>query len=359
MTVPGVWARDSVDKGSVSSGNVQVVGRFYGAQPSGIAVLSDGQLILDFPRSIRDHSGARLGVYTNGNITPFPDVSSQSQFVSPLGMTLDARGMLWVIDEGMVDGHGTIPGAQKLFEIDPAAKRIVRVYPIQAPALLSDSHLNDVRIDLTHGEQGTAFITDTSTGIHPGIVVVDLASGRQRRILADAKVVSGEPGFVGMIDGVAARYDPKHVVLPQGGVDGIDLSVDQKTLYWQSLSSRRLYSAPTALLADPNATEDQVIAAVKDEGETTMGDGMATGPDGALYITDVERHGILKRAPDGQVSMVAHDPRMIEPDGLTYSRGALYNTVGQWARLPGFHAGKDMREQPFLLLKIDLVANGR
>lgn len=347
-------AKDSVDKGSISSGNVQVVARFPHVQPSGIAFLPDNRMVVSFPRSAHEHAGARLGVYAKGKIIPFPDAASQEQFVSPLGMIVDAQGKLWVLDEGMVEGQGTVAGAQKLFEVDPVTNRIVKVYPVTAPALLPDSHLNDVRIDLTHGTAGTAFITDTSTGGHPGLVVIDLATGKQRRILADAKVVSAEPGFIGMIDGVVGRYDPDHAVIPQGGVDGIDLSADQKTLYWQSLSSRKLYSAPTALLSDSKTAEAQIEAAVTYEGETTMGDGMATGPDGSLYISDVERHGILRRTVDGQVMMVARDARLIEPDGLAYHDGSVYSVIGQWARLPVFHDGKNLEEMPFIIVRIPL-----
>lgn len=347
-------ARENVDKGMIPSGNVDVFARFPNVQASGIAILPDGRMVLGFPRSVHDHPGARLALYANGRLAPYPDQAAQKRFVSPLGMTVDAKGALWVLDEGMVDGKGTIPNAQKLFRIDPKTNKIVRVYPVTAPALLPDSHLNDVRVDLTHGAAGTAFITDTSTGTHPGIVVIDLATGRQRRVLADAPVVSAEPGFAGMIDGVLARYDPAHPVLPQGGVDGIDLSADQQRLFWSSLSSRRLYSAPTAKLADPKVTEAALEASVKNEGEVSMGDGMATGPDGSLYITDVERHGIVRRAPDGTISMVAHDPRMIEPDGLAYRDGALYNTIGQWARLPAFHDGKDKEIMPYIVVKITL-----
>lgn len=269
-------------------------------------------------------------------------------------MIVDASGKLWVVDEGMVEGKGAITGAQKLFQIDPLTNRILRVYPVTAPVLLQDSHLNDVRIDLTHGRSGTAFITDTSTGIHPAIIVIDLATGRQRRILSNAKVVSAEPGFVGMIDGVVGRYDPEHAIIPQGGVDGIDLSADQKTLYWQSLSSRKLYSAPTAVLSNPKSTDAEIESSVKYEGETSMGDGMATAPDGSLYISDVERHGILRRSMDGQITMVARDARLIEPDGLVYHDGALYSVIGQWARLPAFHNGKDVEEMPYVIVKINI-----
>ncbi|MFT8355596.1 MAG: L-dopachrome tautomerase-related protein [Gluconobacter japonicus] len=349
------YAADTIDKGSISSGNVEIIGRFQEAQPSGIAALPDGRLVLGFPRSVKDHSGPRLATYANGHLTPFPDAATQDRFVSPLGMTLDARGHLWVLDEGMLAGQGTVPGAQKLFEIDPGTNTVLNVLSLSAPTLLPDSHVNDVRIDLTHGKAGTAFITDTSTGVHPALIVVDLASGRQRRILADTKPVMPETGFVAVMDGRAARYDANHVQMPQGGANGIGISPDQQTLYWQPQTSRRLYSAPTSVLSDRTATEKRIEASVRDEGETGMGDGMATGPDGSLYITDDERHAILRHAPDGTLSVIAHDPRMIEPDGLTYGKDSLYSTIGQWARLPNFHNGKDMQKLPYIVVKIKLT----
>ncbi|GBQ84125.1 SMP-30/gluconolactonase/LRE family protein [Gluconobacter albidus] len=351
-TASPLLAAETVDKGTLSSGNVQVIGRFSNAQPSGIAVLPDGRMVLGFPRSAHEHSGAKLALYAKGKLTPFPDAASQEQFVSPLGMTVDANGQLWVLDEGMVSGTGTVAGAQKLFRIDPASGKIAQVIPLGAPALLPDSHLNDVRIDLTHGKAGSAFISDTSVDVHPALIVVDLATGHQRRILADTVSVMPVQGFVAMMDGVTGRYDPSHAIVPQGGVNGIAISPDQQTLYWQPLSSRRLYSAPTAVLSDPKTSETDLERAVKDEGETGMSDGIATGPDGSLYITDNERHAILRHRPDGQISVVAHDPRLTEPDGLTYANGALYGTVGQWARLPVFHDGKDLEVMPYIVVKI-------
>ncbi|AQS89530.1 hypothetical protein NCH01_00550 [Neoasaia chiangmaiensis] len=351
---PVAHAADSLDQGFVPSGNVQVIGRFYDAQPSGIAALPDGRLVLGFPRSAKDHIGPRLAVYAENKLTPFPDAAAQDRFVSPLGMTVDAQGRLWVLDEGMLAGKGTIAGAQKLFEIDPKTNTILSTVTIAAPALLPDSHVNDVRIDLTHGSAGTAFITDTSTGTHPALIVIDLATGHQRRILADTKPVMPQEGFVAVMDGHAARYDAAHPAMPQGGANGIGLSSDQQTLFWQPQTSRELYAAPTSVLADPTATEATIEKAVQDKGETGMGDGMATGPDGALYITDDERHGILKYAPDGGISLIAHDPHMVEPDGLTYGDGALYGTIGQWARLPVFHGGRDMQHLPYLVIKIPL-----
>ncbi|MDL2171344.1 MULTISPECIES: SMP-30/gluconolactonase/LRE family protein [Asaia] len=354
MTGMGDAPADSIDAGYKPSGNVTVIGRFQDAQPSGIAILSDHRMVLGFPRSLHDHDGPRLALYSHGQLTPFPDAESQGRFVSPLGMTVDASGQLWVLDEGILAEKGTVPGAARLFHIDPVEGRIVEEIALTAPALRSDSHPNDVRIDLTHGDRGTAFITDSSLTVHPALIVVDIATGHQRRLLADTEPVMPRHGFMAVLDGKASRYNPDKPTMAQAGANGIGLSADQQTLFWQPLTSRELYSAPTAVLADPRATETEIEFSVKDEGEAGMGDGMATAPDGRLFLTDIERHGILQRAPDGTISVVAHDPRLIAPDGLAYQGNALYATIGQWSRQPAFHNGVNQEQRPWLVVKITL-----
>ncbi|NVN05573.1 gluconolactonase [Asaia spathodeae] len=347
---------DSVDQGYAPSSNVEIIGRFHEAQPSGIAILSDHRLVLGFPRSLHDHDGPRLALFDHGKLTPFPDAQSQGRFVSPLGMTVDSSGQLWVLDEGILADKGTVPGAARLIHIDPASARIIEEIPLTAPALRSDSHPNDLRIDLTHGDRGTAFITDSSLTVHPALIVVDIATGTQRRLLADTEPVMPRHGFLAVLDGQASRYDPEHPTMAQAGANGIGLSADQQTLFWQPLTSRELYSAPTAVLADPKASETEIEFSVKDEGEAGMGDGMATAPDGRLFLTDIERHGILARAPDGRISVIAHDPRLIAPDGLAYSDNVLYATIGQWSRQPAFHGGVNKEQGPWLLVRIGLPA---
>lgn len=104
------------------------------------------------------------------------------------------------------------------------------------------------------------------------------------------------------------RYDPGHPTFPIGGVDGITLNTDSPRLYYCPLTSRRLYSISTALLSDFGLSEDALAAAVVDEGEKGLADGLAT---------------------------VTH----------------VYCTLGQWNRLPGFNEGKDLREPPYLIVR--------
>lgn len=347
----GAVAADSVDRSWTPTGNVEVADRFESAQPSGIARLPDGRVILSFPTSAARHSGPVLAVWTPGHLIPFPSAAAQRTLISPLGMTVDSRGHLWVLDEGVrAGGHGKAKPA--LIETDPSANRIVRRYPLGIPPLRPDSHVNDLRVDLTHGAEGTAFITDSSQTVHPALIVVDLATGRGRRLLSDTVSVMPVKGLVMETDGRLGRYDPPKPEVGLAGADGVTLSADSSRLYWSPMASRRLYSAPTAVLADPAVTEAQAEAAVRDEGEVSIADGMLTAPDGSLYLTDAERHAVIRRTPEGALSVVAQDPRLIAPDSMAVDGDSLLLTVGQWSRLPVFHDGKDMEERPWILVRI-------
>lgn len=194
-TVSGAaMAEDSTVHDWCSSGNVTVADRFPEVQPSGIARLPDGRIVLSLPTSAQSHKGPVLVTWEPGKLTPFPDKSAQSQMMSPLGMTVDANGQLWVLDEGMRPGS-TAPAKPALLRIDPKTNKIVRRYAFDEPVVRADSHVNDVRIDLTHGRAGTAFITDTSQTTHPALLVVDLASGAARRILEETVSVSSRAGI--------------------------------------------------------------------------------------------------------------------------------------------------------------------
>lgn len=346
-------AADSVDHASLGTGNVTVVDRFMKAQPSGIARLPDGRVVLSFPTSAQRHEGPVLAVWQAGSLTPFPNARTQSKLISPLGMTVDAHGQLWVLDEGVKAGSKA-KAKPALLHIDPATNTVVKRYAFKAPAVLPDSHVNDVRVDLTHGSAGTAFVSDTSQTTHPALLVVDLASGTTRRILAETISVSPVPGLVLQADGKLGRDTDLNPSVAQGGVDGVALSQDSARLYWSPLSSRRLYSAPTAVLADPAVPEATLEAAVKDEGEVGIMDGMATAPDGSLLLTDIERHAIVRRAPDGRLSIVAQDARLIAPDSIAQEGNSLLLTVGQWSRLPVFNGGQDKQERPYILVRIAL-----
>lgn len=352
-------AADATDPSALPAGSLEVVARFDGPGPSGIAV-SHGRVFVGFPRHADNHAGMSLGELVDGRLVPFPDRAMNYPSTAPYadwlvsvhGMTTDSRGNVWVIDDGKRAGIDGIPdGAAKVVGFDPVSGKVIGKVVLKAPALRQDSHMNDLRVDLTHGAKGMAYITDSSFGTSPALVVVDLASGRQRRVLADHVSTQPEQGFLAILDGKPMRYDAAHPTFPVGGADAITLSPDSRTLYYAPLTSRRLYGIPTDVLADFDKDEATLAAAVTDLGEKGFADGMATDAQGRLYITDGEHDAILRRWPDGHFDVVVRDPRIVWPDGIYADAHYVYVTLGQWDRLPGFNGGKDLRQPPYLLIR--------
>lgn len=362
VTTGSALADDATDPGASPTGSMQVVARFADPGPSGIVVTPTGRIFVGFPRHATDHGDATLAELVDGRRVPFPDASVSmpsslpidQRLISVHGMTLDGNGKLWVIDDGKRAGIKGIPeGAAKVVGFDTESKKRIANVVLHAPVLLQDSHMNDLRVDVTHGSQGTAFVTDSSFGTSPALVVVDIASGRQRRVLENHVSTQPVQGFLAMLDGHPLRYDAKHPTFPVGGADAITLSADNKMLYFAPLTSRRLYSIPTSVLADFNASETTLEAAVHDEGEKGFADGMATDPAGNLYTTDSEHDAVLRRYPDGHFDVAGRDPRLVWADGIFATKDAVYVVAGQWERLPSFNGGVNLRKPPYLLLRFD------
>ena len=351
----------TADRSTQPVGSLTELAAFTGPGPSGIAVTPQGRVFVGFPRHAINHPGMTLGEWVDGKLVPYPDAATSlpsdrpdaDKLVSVHGMTIDSRGRLWVIDDGKRAGQdGITAGAAKVVGIDPATNRIFASVVLSG-ALRQDSHMNDLRIDLTHGRDGTALVADSSFGTDPALVVVDIASGRQRRVLAQDASIKAQPDFVTQLDGVPLRYNGKQSTFPVGGVDSVALSDDSSRLFYSPLTGRHLWSLPTAALADFSKNDAALAKLVRDEGEKVMTDGIAMDNQDRLYLTDAEHHQILRRWPDGHLDVVLRDPRLVWPDGIYVNGHDLYVTLGQWDRLSKH---SDTREPPYLLIKASVDA---
>lgn len=360
-TAASAQVTDNRDPGFQPSGDVEIVASIPAPDPSGIAV-TGGRLFLTFPKHDGDHPGPVLGEWKDGRLAPFPSAQwaerttgdPANRLISPHGLTLDARGRLWVIDDGKIKGQPIPAGGAKVLGVDPASGNVFAKV-ILKDALLPGSHMNDLRVDLTHGAEGTAFVSDSSFDGHPALVVLDIATGRQRRVLTNDKSVKPDPGFLTFLGGKPLRGDPRHPTFPYSGVDGVTLSKDSDRLYYAPLGSHRLYSLPTALLADFSIDDATVSRAVVDEGEKGSADGLATDAWGRIYTTAAEHDAVFRRNLDGSFDLIARDPRFVWPDGIFADERYVYVTLGQWTRLPQFHGGKDLRKPPFVVARMAIL----
>jgi len=349
---------------------VSIAARFSGATPIGVVVSKTGRIFMSFPRAfdqgpycVAEIKNGKSSAYPNTAINRVGHAAQASKLVSVQGLTVDAKDRLWLLDLGVVKTNPVSFGGPKLVCVDLATNKVIQkiLFPVEIAG--PNAYLNDVRVDLRRGKAGTAFISDSSEKGPNGIVVVDLATGKSRRVLNNAPSVQAEPGFTPVVSGIPVlkrskrskrSVPPKH---DKTGVDGITLTPDGKYLYYCPNEGHHLYRVSTQTLADPNATNDQVLAAVEDLGDKGFAsDGIEADAAGNVYLTDYEHNAVKRRTPAGQYETVAQGPLLVWPDSISFRfDGVMFFAADQLNRLPKYHYGKDLRRRPILLFR---QANG-
>jgi sugar lactone lactonase YvrE len=324
-------------------------------QITGVAVTRGGRIFVSSPRWHTEGPMVSLmEVGEGGVLRPYPDAAwnawtpgaadaaarAGSSFVCVQSVHVDGDGWLWVLDPGSPMLAGVVPGAPKLVQIDPRSDTVVRVIHFDGAAAPKQSYLNDVRIDT---RTRTAYITDSGLG---AIVVVDLERGAARRVLADDPRTKAEATPI--------VCEGKPLIFAGGSnagkplavhSDGLALSPSGDYLYWQALTGRTLYRAPTAWLRGTDGRPERLAQLVENLGTTVVTDGMEMDRRGVLYFSAIERDAVVARRPDGMLVTVVADARIAWPDSFALrplpgdgTRDELYFTTAQIHRTPWFGA---------------------
>lgn len=347
-----------------TAGRHRVVARFWGAMPTGVTVSRRGRIFVNFPRwgdnvpfTVAELRNGKPVAYPNAEVNREDPTDLAGHFQSVQSVVVDPADRLWILDTGSPLFAGSSYGGPKLVAVDLRTDRIVRKILFPPEVVPTNSYPNDVRFDLRRGAEGMAFITDS--GGSNGVIVVDLATGHSWRRLTGHPSALPDERFLPVIEGEPfmvrpAGGEPTHF---ETGSDGIALSADGARLYYCPLSSRRLHSVSTDVLADPDATDAEVAATVEDLGFKPMADGLESDDKGRLYGGDLEHNALWRRSPDGTYQTLAQGSDLIWIDTLSIAPDRhLYAIANQVNRQALFHEGKDLRRKPYLLLRLPLDA---
>ncbi|MEA1833712.1 L-dopachrome tautomerase-related protein [Methylobacterium durans] len=305
-------------------------------QVTGVTVSRDGRIFVNFPRWSED-APVSVAELKNGKPVPYPDeawnawrnakadeISPKDHFVCVQSVVADGQDRLWVVDAAAPAMANVIKDGPKLVGIDLKTNRVVRTIPFDTSTVLQASYLNDVRIA---PDGKTAYLTDS--GAEGALIVVDIDSGKAKRVL------SGDPST--MPDkSVTVTYDGKPLRRPDGrgvtfSADGIALSRDGGTLYWQAIKGKTLYSLPTdaltgwatASLVPETLTDRNLSGKIKVVGENGVADGLLIARrDGRMYVTSPQDDAVKVRdLANGQAGLttLVQDSRLRWPD--TFSEG--------------------------------------
>ena len=158
--------------------------RYWGT----VAVSPIGRVFVNHPRWLGDVPFSVAEVGADGVARPYPDRrwnapdttrAAGERFVSVQSVHVDRDGRtLWVVDPANPGLAGQVRGGPKLVVVDLATDRVVRTLAFDSVAAPPGSYPADVRVQR---DRAVAYLGDLGLG---ALLVVDLASGRTRRVLA-------------------------------------------------------------------------------------------------------------------------------------------------------------------------------
>lgn len=318
-------------------------------QWTGVALARDGRLFATFPRMETDTIPYSLAVVNGNQATPFPNVSwntwdpsmpPQTHFVSVQGLYADANNFLWVLDAASPRMRGVVRGGAKLLKFDPGTGQLAQRVDFDETVATPTSYLNDVRVD---AQRNFAYITDSNKG---AIVVVNLATGRSRRLL-DGDASTKSERLTVIIDGYTWRNQSG--ALPSVDVDGLALTPAGDYLYYHATTAHSLYRIGTQFLQDEALSAAQVSSHVEFLGNTDPTDGMIYDAKGYLYLTGLTQDAVTRFDLAGQFEIVAQNNQLKWPDSFAIGPdSALYVTTSQ------LHIPRKQRTEPYRIFKIKL-----
>lgn len=321
---------------------------------NGATVAKDGRLFLaaqpavpgTTPQLIEVNEGQPTA-YPNAHWNGWmPSMDGADRFVGVNAIRIGPDGFLWAVDRGAPGiGKPMASRGVKLVKIDISTNTVARVYDL-SDVTLPWSFVDDVRFN-----GGNAYLTDAGK---PGLIVLDLASGKGRRML------EGHPSTIAqtplMAEGKVLRDangDPVNI-----HADQLEISPDGQWLYYQP-SNGRLSRIKTRYLDDATLSDAQLGDHVERFANTPSTGGTAIDADGTIYLSDTDQDRILTVSPEGRIETLVEDPRLVWVDAMWIDEGCnLLLPASQLNRTAGLNGGNDAVQKPITLYRLKIGRKG-
>jgi sugar lactone lactonase YvrE len=333
-----------------TSGAPQIIeiAKFRNLQVAGVTATDSGRLFASFPRWRDDVPVSVVEIMQDGSSQPYPNSDWNTWNGRPadnhftcVQSVVASGNSLFVLDPSSPKMKGVV-GQATLYEFDLGTNSLKRKWSFDASIAPKKSYLNDLRID---DADQKAYMTDSGLG---AIVVLDLQTGKARRLLADDKSTKSELVLLKP----AGHFLTNHGIPMRINSDGIALR--DGILYFHALTGYHLYRIPTAALNDESLTSEQVSDQVEDMGKTPAPDGMIFDSKGNLYMADLENNSIVYLTPAGELKTLVQDDNLIWPDTFTIDpKGGLIFTD---SKLINVMPGKPISgDQTFSIYEVPLA----
>lgn len=325
--------------------------------PGNVTVMDNGRIIM----SMHQFYLPKYTVveYSNGSLTPFPnkalaDSNSKSDLKldSVLGIRSDVNGIVWMLDNGMRSGV-----TPKLVGWDTKTDKLHQVIYLPAPITPKDEFVNDFAVDTQHRH---IFISDPAGGANAALIVVNLKTGKARRVLEGHKSVTPENIDL-VIDNVPIQVKAKSGKLasPHIGVNPITEDLNNEWVYFGPMHGHSLYRIKAYDLINEMLDAKTLGNRVQRYSDKPISDGITIDRDNNIYLGELAENAIGIITADKQYRRLAQNPDLSWVDSLCFGpAGQLYAIVNRLHQSTTLNGGVSKSKPPYYLLRVKSLAAG-
>ena len=330
----------------VARAELETVATFDADVPPGnLAIGPDGRTFM----SVHGFYGPELRIVEllpDGSTRPYPteDWARAPEGDGPglhgvLGLRADRAGILWMLDGQGEDRAGRVVGW------DTRAERLHRIHTLGAPVTRPTSFLNDLAVDRDHG---AIYITDTADAETAALIVLDLGTGRARRVLEGSRWTVPEDLDM-VIDGRTVELGGAPARI---GANPIALDPTNTWLYFAPMTGTSMYRVRTADLLDESLDDAALGDRVERYGDKPISDGSTVDAAGNVYVTSITEAAIGVVRPDGAYETLYSGDQLPWPDGFSMGAdGHVYATINELHRSPVLNGGTDASTGAFKVVR--------
>ena len=269
--------------------------------------------------------------------TPQSDtLLDENAFDSPLGLCIDRKNRLWIIDMGLRFG------STRLFAFDISTGEKVFSFTFPQEVAPKGSFIQDLAVDEVNG---WAYLADIS---NPSILAVDINNKSVRRFSGHPSLQSEDVDM--MIDGKVVNFGggPARVA-----VNPITLSADNETLFFGAMNGVNWYAVSARLFRE-GKPDEMINGDIKRVGPKPVSDGASTDAEGNHFFTNLGERGIDMLAKGAnKLTPLIRDKRLDWPDNVRFGKDSwLYIAVNQLYKTPPFTGGSDEGMPPFYIFRV-------